>query len=68
MSFFLFLIVFKSIFINPVLTENARIQLELITPAGAPIRVANDAIEMPPVATDKKLMISQNPQKKQWIY
>ena len=41
--FFLFLIVFKnSLTTNPVVTENARLQLALIIPAGAPIAVANE--------------------------
>ena len=35
--------------------ENARLQLSLIIPRGAPIAVANDAIEMLPVATDKAI-------------
>ena len=51
--FFLFL-VFNNLFTNPVVTENARLQLALIIPTGAPIMVADDAIEMLPVATDKK--------------
>ena len=52
--FFLFLVVFNNLFTNPVVTENARLQLALIIPTGAPIMVADDAIEMLPVATDKK--------------
>ena len=52
--FFLFLVVFNNLFTNPVVTENARLQLALIIPTGAPITVADDAIEMLPVATDKK--------------
>ena len=35
--------------------ENSRLQLALIIPTGAPIAVANDAIEMLPVATDKAI-------------
>ena len=54
--FFLFLVVFKSFFTNPVVIENARLQLALIISAGAPITVANDAIEMLPVATDKTMI------------
>ena len=42
--FFLFLIVFKNFFTNPVVIENAKLQLALIIPTGAPIAVANDAI------------------------
>ena len=45
--------------------ENARLQFALIIPTGAPIAVANDAIEMLPVATDKT-MIYQGIQKKQY--
>ena len=35
--------------------ENARLQLALIIPTGATIAVANDAIEILPVATDKTI-------------
>ena len=44
--FFLFLGVFNSFFINPVEIENARLKLALIIPTGAPITLANDAIEI----------------------
>ena len=53
--FFLFLIVFKSFFSNPPLTENVRPQLAPIIPASAPIAVAHDAIEILLVATDKTI-------------
>ena len=52
--FFLFLIVFKNFFTNPDVIENVRPQLAPIIPAGAPITVANYAIEMPPDNIDKK--------------
>ena len=51
--FFLFLIVFKNIFTNPDVIENVKPQLAPIIPAGAPITVANDAIEMLPDNIDK---------------
>ena len=51
--FFLFLIVFKNFFTNPVVIENARLQLALIIRTGTPIAVANDAIEMLPDNIDK---------------
>ena len=35
--------------------ENARLQFALVIPTGTPIAVANDAIEMLPVATDKTI-------------
>ena len=53
---------------NPVVIENARLKLALITPTGAPIAVANDAIEMLPVATDKAINDYLNTQKKQYTY
>ena len=56
-------------FANPVVIRNARLQLALIIPTSTPITVAIDAIEMLPIATDKKkLMIYQSSQKKQCIY
>ena len=51
--FFLFLIVFKNLFATPDIIENVRPQLAPIIPAGAPIAVANDAIEMMPANIDK---------------
>ena len=53
--FFLFLIVFKNFFTNPVAIEKVRLQLSLIIPTGAPITVANDAIEILPVIVDKAI-------------
>ena len=53
--YFLFLIVFKNVFTNPVVVEIARLQLALIIPTGARIAVANDAIEILSVATDKTI-------------
>ena len=52
---FLFLIAFKNFFTNLVVIENARPQLTLVIPTGPPITVANDAIEMLPVATDETI-------------
>ena len=51
--FFLFLIVFKNLFINPDVIENVKLKLAPITPAGTPMIVANDAIEILPDNTDK---------------
>ena len=57
---FLFLVVFNSCFTIPVEIENARLKLALAFPNSrnniandVPIIVANDAIEMLPVVTDK---------------
>ena len=46
MFFFLFLIVLKNFFTDAAVIENVKPQLAPIIPAGAPITVANDAIEM----------------------
>ena len=46
--FFLFLIVFENFFTNPDVIENVKPQLVPIIPAGAPVTVVNDAIEMLP--------------------
>ena len=51
--FFLFLVALKNLFINPDVIENLRPQLAPIIPAGAPVTVANDAIEMLPGNIDK---------------
>ena len=51
--FFLFLIVFKNFFTNPGVIENIKPQLAPIIPAGAPVAVANDAMEMLPDYIDK---------------
>ena len=51
--FFLFFIIFKNFFTNPDVIENVRPQLAPIIPAGAPITVANDAIEMLPDNIDR---------------
>ena len=64
---FFLLIIFKNFFTNPVVTENARLQLALIIPTGPAITVENDAIEMLPVATNKT-MIYKNTRKKQYTY
>ena len=45
--FFLFL-VFKTLFTNPDVIENVKRQLAPIIPAGTPITLVNDAIEMLP--------------------
>ena len=52
---FLFLVVFNSFFMIPVEVKNARLKLALIIPTGAPMTVANDALEMLPVVTDKTI-------------
>ena len=55
MFFFLFLVVFNNFFTIPVVIENGRLQIALVTPTGAPITVANDAIEVLPVVTYKTI-------------
>ena len=55
MLLFLFLVDFNNFFTSPVHNENARIKLALVIPIGAPIAVAKDAIETPPLLTDKTI-------------
>ena len=52
----------------PAEIENARLKLALTIPTGAPITVANDAIEMLLVATDRTINDLPNSQKKQYTY
>ena len=51
--FFLFFIVFKNFFTNPDVIEEVKPQLAPIVPAGAPVILANDAIEILPDNIDK---------------
>ena len=53
--FFLFPVAFNNFFIGPVHNENARLKLALLIPIGAPIAVAKDPIETPPLVTDKTI-------------
>ena len=52
--FFLFRVIFNSFFFTiPVDNENARVRIALAIPAGVPITVVNDAIEILPLVADK---------------
>ena len=53
--FFLFHVVFSNFFAMPVEIENSRPKLALTISTGAPITVANGAIETPPLVTDKTI-------------
>ena len=55
MFFLFFPVVFNIFFIIPVEIENARLKNDLAIPTGAPITVENDAKEIVPVVTDKKI-------------
>ena len=57
--FFLLLVAFSNFFTSPVHNENVRLRLALAIPTGAPIILANDAIETLP-------KIYQNNQKKKY--
>ena len=47
---------FSTVFFTiPVKTENARLKIALTIPTGAPVTVANSAIEMLPVVTDETI-------------
>ena len=51
----------------PAEIENKRLKLALIIPTGAPILVANDAIETYLLFLTKQIITCQNNQKKQHI-
>ena len=53
--FLLFLVVFNSFFTITLEIENSRLKPALTIPTGAPITVANDAIERLPVVTDEAI-------------
>ena len=55
MLFFLFFVVFNSFFTIPVEIGNVRLKLALVTPKSAPVTIANYAIEMLPLVTDKTI-------------
>ena len=44
----------------PVVNENAKIRLALAIHRGSPVAVANDAIEMPSLVADNKIVKSSN--------
>ena len=52
---FLLLVVFNSFLTILVKIDNERLKLALTIPTGVPITIANDAIEMLPVAADKTI-------------
>ena len=57
MFLFLFLVTFNNFSIISVVTENARLKDALAVPTGAPITIANEAIEMLPLVADKTMKI-----------
>ena len=66
--FLLFLVVFNSFYKIPVQIENAILKLALANPNGAAITVANDAMGILPVVTDKTINDLSNSRKRQCIY
>ena len=62
--FFLFLVAFNNFFTSPVHNEDVILKLALGIPIGAPITIANDAMEMLALVTDKTSNICQNNQKR----
>ena len=54
---FLLCWVFFFIIIIPVVKENTRVKLALPIPAGAPITLAKEIIDTPPLVADKTIKI-----------
>ena len=52
---FLFLVIFDNFFASPVDHKNIRLRFPLAIPAGVPITVANDTIEMLTLVADKTI-------------
>ena len=57
MFLFLFLVTFNNFSIISVVRENTRLKDALAVPTGAPITIANEAIEMLPLVADKTMKI-----------
>ena len=55
MLFFFFRVVFNNFLTIPVVTENAKLKIALAISAGAPITVANIAIEMVSLGAGKTI-------------
>ena len=66
--FFLFLVVLNSVFTITVEIENSRLKLALAILTGAPIKAANDVIEMIPLVADKTINDLSKPSKKRNIF
>ena len=46
---------FLTIFLIPIVIENAKLKLELAIPTGNPITVESNAIDIPPLVANKRL-------------
>ena len=55
--FFLFLVIFNNFFITPAVKENTRLKLALDIPTGAPIILAKEIIDIPPLVADKTVRV-----------
>ena len=60
---------FNNVFTMPLDIKNARLNLALVVPTGAPVIFANDAIEMLPLVADKTIKyLSKEAISKEAIY
>ena len=57
MFFLFFLVSFNSFIIIPVVKENTKVRLALITPAGIPITFVKEIILFPPLVGDKTINV-----------
>ena len=64
----LFCVAFNNFLQFFVVIENAKLKLAAPIPKSAPITVANEAIEMLPLAANKTVKAYQKSRKKQYIY
>ena len=55
--FFLFLVIFNSFFIIPVVKENIKLKLALGIPTGTPKSLVKEIIDIPPFVADKTVQV-----------
>ena len=55
MLLFLFLVIFSSFFVIPVVKQNAKVKLVVANPTGTQITLAKEIIDIPSLVADKKI-------------
>ena len=55
--FFLFLVIFNSFFIIPVVKENIKLKLAFAISTGTPITLVKEIIDIPPLVADKTIKV-----------
>ena len=66
--FFLFLVIFSNFLTIPVVREKINVKLAFAIPTGAPIILANEIIDTPPLVALTTIKLGQYNQKQLHIY